>query len=90
MKSENKLLTAGKTRSDLYFELPDFVGPTTILQGPKTKRAIETAAKLTAFYSDAKVAEAKVNFGREALNKSIDVSFPEKAEVDKLRIGNVK
>jgi len=89
-EAENKLLTSGKIRSDLYFELPDVVGPTTILQGPKTKRAIETAAKLTAFYSDAKVALVKVNFGREALNKSIDVSFPNKTEVDKLRLENIK
>ncbi len=62
----------------------------TILQGPKTKSAIETAAKLTAFYSDAKVAEVKVNFGREAFNKSLMVAVPEKAEVDRLRVGNVK
>ena len=37
-EAENKLLTAGKIRVDFYFELPDIVGPTTILQGPKTKK----------------------------------------------------
>jgi len=74
-------------RGDYFFELPDIVGPTTILQGPKTKSAIETAAKLTAYYSDAEALEVKVNFGREALNKSIVVAVPEKAEVDKLRVG---
>ena len=89
-ETENKLLTAGKVRSDFYFELPEVVGPTTILQGPKTKKSIETAAKLTAFYSDAKVAEVKVNFGKEALNKSIVAAIPEKADVDKLRVGNPK
>jgi tRNA U34 2-thiouridine synthase MnmA/TrmU len=89
-EAENKLLAAEKLRGDFFFELPDIVGPTTILQGPKTKKSIETAAKLTAFYSDAKVAEVKVNFGREALNKSTVVAVPEKAEVDKLRIGNIK
>lgn len=70
--------------------MPDIVGPTTILQGPKTRKSIETAAKLTAFYSDAKTNEVKVNFGRKILNKSIIVLVPEKAEVDKLRVGNIK
>jgi hypothetical protein len=60
------------------------------LQGPKTKKAIETAAKLTAYYSDAETAKVKVNFGREALNKSLIVSVPDKADVDKLRVGNMK
>ena len=35
-EEENKFLTARKTKSDFYFELPDVVGPTTLLQGPKT------------------------------------------------------
>ena len=89
-EAENKLLAAQKTQSDYYFELPDIVGPTTILQGPKTKKAIETAAKLTAHYSDAKTSEVKVNFGRKTLDKSIIVAVPEQAEADKLRVGNAK
>jgi tRNA-uridine 2-sulfurtransferase len=89
-EAENKLLVARKTPSEYYFELPDIVGPITILQGPKTKNAIETAAKLTAFYSDAETAKVKVNFGREAFNKSLIVSVPDKADVDKLRVGNIK
>jgi hypothetical protein len=60
------------------------------LQGPKTKGAIEVAAKLTAYYSDAKSGEVKVNFGREALDKSIIVSVPADADMEKLRVGNVK
>jgi tRNA U34 2-thiouridine synthase MnmA/TrmU len=89
-EAENKLLVARKTASEYYFELPEIVGPVTILQGPKTKKAVETAAKLTAYYSDAKTGEVKVNFGREALNKSLTVSVPDDADVDKLRVGNVK
>jgi len=87
-KRKNKVLVTGKTKNEYYFELPDIVGPITILQGPKTKKAIETAAKLTAFYSDAKTSEVKVNFGREALDKSLTVAVPEKSVVDKLRVGN--
>jgi len=89
-EAENKLLVTRKTKNEYYFELPDIVGPTTILQGPKTKNAVEIAAKLTVFYSDAKTSEVKVNFGREALNKSIVVAVPEKADVEKLRVGNRK
>ena len=89
-EAENKLLTARKTKSEYYFELPEIVGPITILQGPKTKKAVETAAKLTAYYSDAKGGEVNVNFGREALNKSLTESVPDDAYVEKLRVGNIK
>ena len=89
-EAENKFLTARKTKSEYYFELPEIVGPTTILQGPKTKKAVETAAKLTAYYSDAKTGVVKVNFGREALNKTVTVSVPDESEVGKLRVGNIK
>jgi len=87
-EAENKLLVARKTKKEYYFELPEIVGPITILQGPKTKTSIETAAKLTVFYSDANTSEVKVNFGRETLDKSIIVKVPEQAYVDKLRVGN--
>jgi tRNA-uridine 2-sulfurtransferase len=89
-EAENKYLTTNKTPSYFYFELADFVGPTTLLQGPKTKTVIETAAKLTAFYSDAKLGEVTVKFGRETLNKTITVALPQKADVEKLRVGNIK
>jgi len=87
-ETENKLLVSRKTKNEYYFEPLDVVGPITILQGPKTKKAIETAAKLTAFYSDSKSGEVKVSFGRESLGKSVVVAVPYKAEVDKLRVGN--
>lgn len=86
-EEENKFLTARKTKSEFFFELVDIVGPITILQGPKTKDAIETAAKLTASYSDAKSGEVTVKFGREALNRTIKVSLPRKSEIEKLRVG---
>lgn len=89
-EAENKLLTTQKRPSEYYFELPEIVGPITLLQGPKTKKAVETAAKLTAYYSDAETEKVKVNFGRETLNKSLTVSVPGKADVDKLRVGNIK
>jgi tRNA U34 2-thiouridine synthase MnmA/TrmU len=87
-RDENNFLANNRVRSDYYFELPDIVGPLSLLQGPKTKSAIETAAKLTAFYSDAKTSEAKVKFGKEKLNQTITVTLPTRPEVDKLRAGN--
>jgi tRNA-specific 2-thiouridylase len=87
-EAENNVLSEKKARNDYYFEVPDVGGPITVLQGAKTKKAIGTAAALTAFYSDAKTAEVTVNFGRESLSKSITVSIPTRAEVESLRIGN--
>jgi len=87
-EAENKFLVSRKTKSEYYFELPDVVGPVTVLQGVKTKKAITVAAQLTAFYSDAKLEKVKVNYGRDALDKSIVVQIPDRSEVNKLRIGS--
>ena len=87
---ENKFLTDNKITSDFVFETIDVVGPTTILQGPKTMAAIETAAKLTASYSDAKSEVVNVKFGKKGLNKKITISLLKKADMDKLRVGNAK
>jgi tRNA U34 2-thiouridine synthase MnmA/TrmU len=87
-EEENKLLTARKKQNEFYFELSDIVGPITVLQGPKTKKALKIAAELTAFYSDAKTEKVQVNYGREDLNKSLIVAIPSKTEVDKLRVVN--
>ena len=89
-QTENKLLHQQKAASDFYFESADIVGPITLLQGPKTKTAIKMAAQLTAFYSDTKSGEVKVGFGRDILSKSVRVIVPDKAEVDKIRVGNMK
>lgn len=87
-EEENKLLVARKTKNELYFELPDIVGPITILQGPKTRQAIITAAKLTAFYSDAQEDSVTVKYGRENLNRILTVEVPKEEEVLGLRIGS--
>ncbi len=86
-EAENKFLTANRAKSDFYFELPDIVGPVTLLQGAKSKEAIETAAKLTAFYSDAKTNQASVRYGGEKLDCVVTVALPQRADVDALRVG---
>jgi len=87
-RAENNDLVVKRMRNDYYFEVPDIGSPITILQGAKTKKAIRTAAALTAFYSDAKGGKVNVSFGREKLNRSIIVSTPARAEVEILRIDN--
>jgi tRNA-specific 2-thiouridylase len=85
--TENTYLSAHKTKSDYFFELPDIVGPITLLQGPKTREAIKTAAKLTAFYSDTKISDETVKYGKESLDKSIKVAVPQRGDIEKLRVG---
>jgi len=87
-EAENKLLTVKRRRSDYYFEVPDVGSPITVLQGAKTEKAVRAAAALTAFYSDAKSGEVKVNFGREKLDRSVTVSVLARDEVERLRVGN--
>jgi len=87
---ENKTLLQMKSRSDYYFEVPNCGSPITILQGTKTKAAIEKAAALTAYYSDEKSSEVLVKFGKDSLDKTIKVARPSKEEVEKLRITQEK
>lgn len=85
-EAENKVLLQMKPPNDYYFEVPDCGSPVTVLQGPKTKKPIEKAAALTAYYSDKKTCEVLVKFGKATLDKSINVSTPSRDEVEKLRI----
>ena len=85
-EKENEALMAGKGGNDYFFEIPEIAGPITILQGKKIKKAVEVAAALTAFYSDAKTDRVTVNFGREKLSKSMAAKVPSREEVEKLRI----
>ena len=82
---ENKLLAKMRNEKDYLFEAEKIMGPTTILQGPKNKKAIETAAKLTARYGDAKKKKVKILYGQE-LNKKITVEKAKEKEIEKLRI----
>jgi len=85
-EAENEALLKAKRKTDYYFEVPNCGSPTTLLQGPKTKEARETAARLTAFHSDKKTGEVTVNYGKQSLNKSVTVAVPTLAEVNALRI----
>jgi predicted ribosome quality control (RQC) complex YloA/Tae2 family protein len=86
-EGENGALMSEKNASDYFFEAENVAGPTTILQGKKTKKSVEIAAALTAFYSDADTEAVTVKYGRENLEKSIVVQVPTKSEIEALRIG---
>jgi tRNA-uridine 2-sulfurtransferase len=83
---ENKALVAGKAVGDYVLEIPDVAGPITILQGRKTKKAVEAAAALTAFYSDAKTTHVTVNYGKEKLDKTTNVKVPTREEIERMRV----
>jgi tRNA-specific 2-thiouridylase len=84
---ENSVLAASKAAGDYFFEVPDVGGPVTILQGAKIKQAVETAAALTAYYSDAKSSAVSVNYGKDKLDKTVAVPVPSSDEVASLRVG---
>ncbi|MCL2642452.1 MAG: hypothetical protein FWD52_02905 [Candidatus Bathyarchaeota archaeon] len=91
---ENSMLRSLKGKLDYYFELPDVVGPITLLQGVKTREAIRMAARFTVFYSDVnkqgKLEKVKVGYGRDTLDRVVRVVSLSRGEVDVLRVGEKK
>ena len=83
---ENQKLFCSKKITDYYFEVPDCGSPITILQGRKTKKSIEAAAGLTAYYSDNTNPFIIVNYGQKKLDKVIRVAKPFYSEIQKLRV----
>ena len=84
--SENKALTEMKSSVDYFFEVPGCGSPITVLQGEKTKEAVEKAAALTAYYSDNKNEKVTVRFGKTSLTRTINVSRLTEEQVKNLRI----
>ena len=85
-ENENKVLLQSKAKSDYCFEAQQCGSPITLLQGPKTRRAIRAAASLTAYYADQKTGEVSVKFNNGNMEQSMLVSIPSKEEVERLRI----
>jgi len=85
-EDENKRLRNLKDDDDYYFEAPNCGSPVTLLQGPKTKRAIEITAALTARYSDSKENETVVKFGKGEIDRTITVLKLDDKEIENLRI----
>ncbi|MEM4152536.1 MAG: tRNA 4-thiouridine(8) synthase ThiI [Candidatus Pacearchaeota archaeon] len=85
-EQENKKLEA-LAKKDFIFELKDFPGPVTLMQGRGTKKAIEITAALTASYSDAPEGKRViVNYRKGKLNKLLEVSQLNKKEIESMRL----
>jgi len=89
-EAENKLLMRMKMPNDYFFEVQDCGSPTTLLQGPKTRKAVKTAAELTAYHSDRKQGAVSIRFGKEEFDKSIRTQIPSQKEIEPLRITPTK
>ena len=85
-EAENKLLLAMKSKGDYVFEVPGHGSPITLLQGRKTREAIETAARLTARYSDAKGEMILVKYGKKKPSKRILVTPIGDSEIHRLKV----
>ncbi len=85
-ESENKQILGLKQKTDLIFEVKDYMGPTTLLRGKADKKTIELAAQLTARYSDAEDDDVLVKYKKGKLNKEVVVNQIEDKEIEKLRI----
>lgn len=87
-EEENKLLEALKEPSDYLFEVPGLGSPLTLLEGPKSREAIELAARLTARYSDANASSKEILVEYETVRgkERICVSPLEEHEIAWLRV----
>lgn len=83
---ENRILLQLREAGDFSFEAQGCGSPIALLQGSKTKKAVEEAARLTAYYSDQKTGRVKVRFGKKEMERSLRVIVPSIHEVDTLRL----
>lgn len=83
---ENKEILSRKQKSDYIFEVPDYGSPITLLQGTKNKKAITTAVRLTAKYSDCKKEKVLVKYGKNKPLKKIIVEPSTQEEADGLNL----
>ncbi|MFZ2070947.1 MAG: hypothetical protein WAV32_05020 [Halobacteriota archaeon] len=73
-ETENQLLLDLKGFDDYVFEVPGYGSPITILEGTKSKEAVEIAAMLTARYCDADADEVLVEYHAENKRGSMIVA----------------
>jgi tRNA-uridine 2-sulfurtransferase len=82
-EAENNLLSRLKMPGDYCLEAQDTGSPITLLQGPKTKKAVEKAVMITAFYSDKKQGYVSVRYGKKEMNRSLRISAPKEEDVQR-------
>jgi tRNA U34 2-thiouridine synthase MnmA/TrmU len=85
-EGENKVLLRMKEAEDYCFEAQNCGSPVTLLQGPKTKKAIDLAARLTAYHSDQKTGQVQVRLDKKNEGRLLTVPVPSRNEVDQVRV----
>jgi len=85
-EAENSLLLRIRMANDYCFEAQDTGSPVTLLQGLKTRTAIEKAAELTAYHSDTKQGVVLVKFGKGRFDRSLRTPIPSQQKVEQLRV----
>jgi len=83
---ENEGLLELKGKEDYYFEVPKVGSPITVLEGEKKEESIKLAARLTARYSDNDKEKVLVKYGKEKLNKEIEVVQLSEEVMNELRV----
>ena len=81
---ENHKLLELKKDDDLYFSVPNYGSPLTILKGEKTEESIKFAAQITALYSDCKDESIEVEYGDS--NTKITVQKIDRKDCDKYNL----
>jgi len=85
-KENQNLLTISKRERNPYFEVVDYMGPTTLLRGTASENVITKAAEFTVRYSDApKDVEVDVNYVAEA-EQIMKVCAAQDEQISLLRI----
>ena len=87
-ESENKVLQSLDDCRQIYLEVQDYGSPVTVLQGRPSKKALDTAARLTARYSDSPSEEVQVSYRKGTVCGSIKVSKMSQDEVAYLRVSS--
>ena len=86
-EEENKLLLdLNKPLHSYVFEVPGCGSPITILEGSKSKEAVELAARLTARYSDAGAEERAILVEYQTDKRKESIIVPPLAEKDIVRL----
>lgn len=82
---ENNLLLVFKQKRDYMFKVPEWGSPITILQGEKSPKAIQLAARLTARYSDCKEEVVSVKYGLKSFFRTIQVNNLTNEELERIK-----
>lgn len=84
---ENNKLVEMKSSGDYCMEAQDDIpSPITLVRGKAGRKELETAAKLTALYSDANIKIVKINYGKKRMDRQIMTGVPGQEEIEKFRI----